>query len=307
MHNLNEIFNKVGKEIDSQWSKYEYKLNKFSDIAAENLIKINKLQVPYKDILDLYFNKSFNVTQGHNNFSQYQITLYNNDFFYIEALFWSSGTTTIHEHNFTGAFLVLEGSSLQAEYTYEVKNKISESMSFGNLALQDKKILEKKSIQKINLKSNFIHSIFHLENPSVTIVIKSKSKGIKLHQFNYNPCGLAISPFYNNLNINKFIKLYAITHSINPKLANDYLLEFIKNNEDNFEMYIRFLLAINFNISNSKLELIYDKLTKNGFSIFKLKEYVTKIHQLNSKRSQISEKDDLIKLGEEAVKIYLKK
>jgi hypothetical protein len=34
----------------------------------------------------------------------------------IEALFWVDGTTSIHQHSFSGAFQVLAGKSIHSRY-----------------------------------------------------------------------------------------------------------------------------------------------------------------------------------------------
>ena len=39
-----------------------------------------------------------------NRFSNFPITVYNCPEFYIELLVWTTGTTAIHQHAFSGAF-----------------------------------------------------------------------------------------------------------------------------------------------------------------------------------------------------------
>src|SRR5213075_397838 len=47
------------------------------------------------------------------------LTLYTCGGFYIQALFWLDGTTSIHDHAFSGAFTVLAGSSIHSRFEFE--------------------------------------------------------------------------------------------------------------------------------------------------------------------------------------------
>jgi len=81
----------------------------------------------------------FNLVPQKNldaTFGQPPITLFHHDRFYIEALFWLSSTTSIHQHAFAGAFSVLAGSSVQARYRFEPRTGVERRLRFGHVSLR---------------------------------------------------------------------------------------------------------------------------------------------------------------------------
>jgi hypothetical protein len=118
-------------------------------------------------------------------FGQPPITLYASQDFYIEALFWLDGTTTIHQHAFSGAFFVLHGASLHTTYRFAVGERLNAHLLVGELAFQATELLEAGSARAIDQGMSFIHSLFHLERPSVTIVIRTQNNPDAMPQYGY--------------------------------------------------------------------------------------------------------------------------
>jgi hypothetical protein len=112
--------------------------------------------------------------------------------FYIEALFWLSGTTDIHEHAFSGAFAVLSGSSVHSHWRFIPERTINSRMLCGRMDRVSTEILRPGSVQPINSGNQLIHQLFHLDLPSVTIVVRTYQDRHRLPQYKYLPPGLAI-------------------------------------------------------------------------------------------------------------------
>lgn len=114
--------------------------------------------------------------------------------FYIEALFWLSGTTAIHEHGFSGAFAVLAGSSVHSHWRFVPELTVNSRMLCGRLERVSTEILRPGRMRPIHSGSRLIHQLFHLEVPSVTIVVRTYVDRNHLPQYQYLPPGLAIDP-----------------------------------------------------------------------------------------------------------------
>src|SRR5206468_3671410 len=97
------------------------------------------------------------------------ITLFTGARFYIDVYYWLDGTTSIHQHSFSGAFQVLLGSSVHSHYRFKKDREINPYFLIGEVLLQDVSLLTKGKIREIRPGGHFIHSLFHLERPSVTI------------------------------------------------------------------------------------------------------------------------------------------
>jgi hypothetical protein len=118
--------------------------------------------------------------------------------FYIQILFWLDGTTQIHQHEFSGAFHVLEGSSLHAEFAFANVRPVTAHFRLGDLQLTGTELLETGRTVPITSGAGSIHSLFHLETPSVTVVVRTHSDPGTGPQFTYLPPHVAVDPFFSD-------------------------------------------------------------------------------------------------------------
>lgn len=132
--------------------------------------------------------------QTSSGFGQPELIVFDNPKFYIQLLFWLDGTTDIHQHGFSGAFHVLEGSSIQSEFDFLNPCHITAHFRLGNLRLRKAELLETGSTVPILSGDGCIHSLFHLETPSVTVVVRTHSDPGSSPQFTYLPPHVALDP-----------------------------------------------------------------------------------------------------------------
>jgi hypothetical protein len=120
--------------------------------------------------------------------------MYWNGRFQIDVLFWHTATTAIHQHAFSGAFVVLEGSSLHAKYAFELQRRINSRFLLGEISLGDCELLKSGDIREISRTNSLIHSLFHLDTPSVTIVVKTCIDPEAGPEYVYNLPSVAVDP-----------------------------------------------------------------------------------------------------------------
>ena len=178
----------VGFEIERLWQTTDYDPGQFSDLAVKALIDAD---LPHRtrpdDVIDWVFGASALPRQQNlpATFGQPPVTLFRSRRFYIEALFWVDGTTSIHQHAFSGAFQVLEGSSIETQYTFEPTRRVSEHFVLGALHVKSTSFLRTGDVRPIRQgRRQLIHSLFHLERPSVTIVVRTFRDGDSGPQLN---------------------------------------------------------------------------------------------------------------------------
>ena len=128
-------------------------------------------------------------------FGEPPIEVYRDEDFYIQVLTWMDGTTAIHQHGFSGAFCVLEGSSCHTRYTFEETSRPCDALRLGVLRYHDVDFLTQGSCRSIEPGSTFIHALFHLERPSVSVVVRNGREADHQPQWSYDPPGLAYNPF----------------------------------------------------------------------------------------------------------------
>lgn len=190
-------FQRLGEEIDQAWRRYSYDESIFPELSHELVEK----DPPFtnsrpEDVLDFAFqsNQPFLQPSPRILFGEPPVTLFQGARFYIEALFWFSGTTSIHEHGFSGTFSVLSGSSVHSQWKFSPERTINSRMMCGKLERVTTEILHPGSSRAIRSGSKLIHQLFHLELPSVTIVVRTYGERNRLPQFEYLRPGLAIDP-----------------------------------------------------------------------------------------------------------------
>jgi hypothetical protein len=136
--------------------------------------------------------------QTQSGFGQPELVVHDDPRFYIQILFWLEGTTDIHQHKFSGAFHVLEGSSIHSHFAFENPEPISAHLRVGQLRMTDTRLLETGSTVPIVSGSGCIHSLFHLDTPSVSVVVRTHTDPGTGPQFTYLPPHLAVDPFHND-------------------------------------------------------------------------------------------------------------
>jgi ribulose-5-phosphate 4-epimerase/fuculose-1-phosphate aldolase len=136
--------------------------------------------------------------QTASGFGQPELVVFDDPRFYIQILFWLDGTTQIHQHEFSGAFHVLAGSSLHAEFAFANVRPVTAHFRLGDLQLTGTELLETGRTVPITSGGASIHSLFHLETPSVTVVVRTHSDPGTGPQFTYLPPHVAVDPFFSD-------------------------------------------------------------------------------------------------------------
>jgi hypothetical protein len=131
-----------------------------------------------------------------SSFGNFAITVASRDDFHIDALVWTDSTTSIHQHGFSGAFHVLQGSSLHTLWSFQETRRWSDRLKRGQLAVLTTERLQTGSTRPILPGAKMIHSLFHLEAPSMTVVVRTPSSAVVSPQLSYERSGLAYDPFF---------------------------------------------------------------------------------------------------------------
>ncbi|WP_394831634.1 hypothetical protein LVJ94_34485 [Pendulispora rubella] len=194
------FFRELGGDIDRAWRAENYDVSAFPRIARIALSeRPPSKNVTPDEIVEWTLTTGEFPRQPNLDiaFGDPPITVFCAQRFYIEALFWVDGTTAIHQHNFSGAFHVLSGSSIHARYAFHLDKRFSERLLSGSLRLTDIELLEKGDTRPIESGDRFIHSLFHLDRPSVTIVARTFSEPSATPQYSYSKPSLAHDSAFN--------------------------------------------------------------------------------------------------------------
>jgi len=227
-----ELFNKLGAEIENLWRETNYDETHFPEIAARSLREANlPAQVSAWDVIEWTMQQTVLPEQQdlRGSFGDPPITLYNSPRFHVDVYFWLEGTTAIHQHAFCGAFQVLLGSSIHSWYEFERSEAINGFTELGNINLKLCELLSVGDVLPINAGKQYIHGLFHLEQPSATIVVRTHKSPMFLPQFSYHKPFLAIDPFFEEANTTK--KMQCVTALIRAKhpRTDEFIADWLKS------------------------------------------------------------------------------
>jgi hypothetical protein len=213
---MNLFFKKLGQTVVERWQSRNFSPEAFPEIAKRAL----EAHPPSDHINTDAFIREFlfdeeQPFQTQSGFGQPEIVVFDHPRFYIQLLFWLDGTTDIHQHMFSGAFHVLEGSSLHSRYEFRDAESISTHLRVGVVHLSETQLLEKGRTVEIVSGSGFIHSLFHLDTPSVTVVVRTHHDPGSGPQFTYLPPHLAVDPLHNDALTNRRKQLLDLLETAN--------------------------------------------------------------------------------------------
>src|SRR5207245_9676699 len=147
----------LGALVETRWRDRNYDETVFPEIAKLALVESDSINAadPWDILCKLHANLEL-PTQRDDKFSDLVVTLYTGPRFHISAYYWLDGTTSVHQHAFSGAFQVLLGSSIHSRYSFEEALVINPHMTAGQLALEEIHLLEKVQIRDIHPGREFI-------------------------------------------------------------------------------------------------------------------------------------------------------
>src|SRR5215217_2101157 len=196
---MQTFFDQLGRTVLERWKRENFSLGKFPEIARAVLDE----RPPAKQVDLAELVRDFLLTeeqpfQTDSDFGEPELVVYSHPRFYIQLLFWLDGTTAIHQHEFSGAFHVMHGSSIHAHYEFEKARSVTPYLRVGNVQTKKIDLLECGRTVEIVSGQRNIHSLFHLDSPSVTVVVRTQHDPGTGPQFNYMPPHIAIDPHFSD-------------------------------------------------------------------------------------------------------------
>ncbi len=180
------------------WKERDYNEEDFPEVASRGLSELPPDQhVSFWDVSKwaLTCERLPGQADLSAKFGQPPLTVFGGRDFRIEVLFWVQGIPAIHQHSFSGAFHVMHGSSLQSLWEFEPTEQVAMRLALGRVSLKKAELLRKGDSRPIIAGKRLIHSTFHLDRPSLTVVVRTLGEANKQPQYSYLPPTIAYDPF----------------------------------------------------------------------------------------------------------------
>lgn len=293
-----QVFQQLGAKVEKLWREKNYSEDLFPAIAEQALKEFDLPQkVSAWDTISWALGEDYLPEQRdlRGNFGDPPITLYNSPRFHIDIYFWLNGTTAVHQHAFCGAFQVILGSSIHSHYGFDLQEIINKFTEIGSLNLDDCELLNVGDVRQILAGREFIHALFHLDQPSATIVVRTHRSPLHLPQFDYRKPILAIDPFFEEpTTIKKLQTLSMVLRAKHPE-ADRMTAEFLENAD--FQTTFTILSSIRHLLNANNIEHFFQVSEKENryeklFEIVRrrhgaLAEILPKVFESEAKISQL--------------------
>jgi hypothetical protein len=194
---LAQLVPRLGVRVEDRWRALRYEAEALPDIAAEELERagLHERLDPLEIVRWVHGEGHFpeqDDLQGF--FAQPPVTLFRGNGFFVSALFWADASTAIHHHDFSGAFQVLAGASLHAEFDFLETQRVSDSFLLGELMPRGIDLAEHGAIERVTAGAGHVHSVLHLERPTVTLLVRSVADAASRPLYVYFPPHVAWAP-----------------------------------------------------------------------------------------------------------------
>jgi len=188
-------FWRLGEALNTAWSQANFDELAFPALATAAL-ESARLHEGFSPAEHLRASilRDPGVAQSDGSFGEPPIVPYRGRGFFIEILYWLDATTDIHSHGFSGAFQVLHGASIHATYGFVPGRRVRSTLRFGAVTFRSVEHLNVGDVRPILAGDSFIHALFHLARPSVSIVVRTTREQDHLPQLNFLPPYIAWDP-----------------------------------------------------------------------------------------------------------------
>jgi hypothetical protein len=114
--------------------------------------------------------------------------------FFVELLLWTTSAPSIHQHSFSGAFTVAQGSSIHSQFRIDTLERITEAVQLVKGSLVTTELLQPGMVRRITAGSQLTHSTFHLGEPTISIVVRTAYEPWHLPQLSLLPPHYTYAP-----------------------------------------------------------------------------------------------------------------
>ncbi|MEV7781369.1 hypothetical protein [Kitasatospora sp. NPDC088351] len=203
-------FRELGDAVAREWRAHDFGEDAFVGIAVRRLSEAACLDEV--DALELAARAASEPvlpaqTDLDARFGQPPLTLYSTSRFHMTLLYWLESTTSIHEHAFQGAFRVLHGSSLHSSWRFDESARISGRLLLGRTTRLRSEVLAVGDVRPILPGARGAHALFHLDQPSATLVVRTRSDPGAQPQYEYCPPSLSVNPFDEDPSLTRRLQL----------------------------------------------------------------------------------------------------
>jgi len=287
-----EFFQMLGSLVTSLWKERNYNEEDFPEVASRGLSELPPDQhVSFWDVSKwaLTCERLPGQADLSAKFGQPPLTVFGGRDFRIEVLFWVQGIPAIHQHSFSGAFHVMHGSSLQSLWEFEPTEQVAMRLALGRVSLKKAELLQKGDSRPIIAGKRLIHSTFHLDRPSLTVVVRTLGEINKLPQYSYLPPTIAYAQDHDVPSVQRRSQLLRMLLTSGKRAEYNEIARHVLGTEDAYSVF-QFLLAT--------FELIEDEDERQNLLLAARRKHPKLIQALQPALLQAERRNKIVQVRE---------
>lgn len=227
-------------DIESVWKNENYSSEKYYKVAGPiiNGIDLSELSTIENQSNLLHLPMVASI-QSPNTFSDLYIRVVNTQRSFVEILNWHGGHVNIHDHDFSAIQNQVFGRGLNI--IYDFKDRVQKgAVTFGESKVREAKIWYPGTQSVVRHGNIDPHSVFHIDNPSVSILFRTNPTARMGSQSNYFKL-LKGNYYVNNSNQRKKLTALALIYKQSTNSFNKVLEAFLGNQSlsESFFMLIK--------------------------------------------------------------------
>lgn len=169
-------FDALGAELERSWALADRDEERFADIAADALDGVAK-----RFDVEAFLDGMLDPGRGGRQqlaplgaFGQPGFTVFHGEGFVVEVYLWTDSLSAIHNHPFCGAFTVLHGHSVHAEYQTSRFSRAGARGRLLDVRLTNLSLVDTGEVHKFSLRRYpLIHALIHIPVPTVSMVVRT--------------------------------------------------------------------------------------------------------------------------------------
>jgi hypothetical protein len=181
------MFSDLAGLTEERWRREGYREAALPDVALRVFDELSPHRhLPVDELVGALLAVPRLPPQSYGSVDQRIVIPHHGRRFYLEVIFWVDEVAFPHHHSFSGAFHVLSGLRLHTRHRFEEERPVTAAFRLGRLSLEAAELLETGASRAIHAGDGFIHSLSHIDRPSVSLVIATDDPAGE-PQLNYKP------------------------------------------------------------------------------------------------------------------------
>lgn len=172
---MQTLFQDLGKAAEAAYAETNRSASEFTGIAADLL---SDWDLASRLSLQEFFQAAMNgdLTGDGATSKPGMIQLFSGEHVRIVAHLWADAADRLHQHDWTGAFQVIQGQSFNSTFTFDQAQTIDE-FALGMLTRTGFSVFHAGSVQPVSEGAELIHSVVYPGKPGLAISLRVPGEG----------------------------------------------------------------------------------------------------------------------------------